>query len=266
MCIFVAVDCKIDFQIPPEIFYAFNDLKFVEKTHQYFLDKKQLVSVTTKIHKFQHRFDTDKWSLIKAEELGISQADMIAEWERTNKKSKIKGSILHNYIEYLFNNKVYDYPRDYVMESVPLDAHDIEEEFKSIRYQIDNFYADTRGKLIPIKMEYVMYDEILGIAGMCDILFYNVKKMCFQLWDWKTNKKLRTENIHQKLKAPFDTFDDCEYVIYSFQLNLYKYILRRKLNLNLGDSYIVWFNENNSNYKIVECRDQQDIVPNFFSN
>jgi hypothetical protein len=251
-----------DFIIPPEIFYKFNDLKFIDKTHQYFLNKKQLTSVTTYIHKFQEKFDSDYWSLRKAEELGISQAEMVAEWKAINLKSQVKGSAVHNYIENLFNNKIFPFPTSSEVDKATMD--EIHEEFIKIRYHIDRFYADVAGKLIPIKNEYVMYDEELGIAGMTDMLFYNVKYKCFQVWDWKTNKQLRTENSFQKLKGPLAHLDDCEINIYSLQLHIYKYILKRQLGIELGDCYIVWFNEKNNNYKIHQCYNFETVVPTIF--
>jgi ATP-dependent exoDNAse (exonuclease V) beta subunit len=111
-----------------------------------------------------------------------------------------------------------------------------------------------------------MYDEELAIAGMTDMLFYNVKFKCFQIWDWKTNKQLRTENKFQRLKGPLAMLEDCEMNIYSLQLHTYKYILKRKLGLNLGDCYIVWFNEKNPNYVIHKCYDFENVVPTMFEN
>lgn len=248
--------------IPPQIFTKFNDIKFIDKSHQYFLNKRQLTSVTTWIHKFQEDFNSDYWSLRKAEELGISQAEMLAEWEAINLKSQVKGTSIHNYIENLFNNKIYDFP---TTSALPKNIHEeVYEEFVKIRNYVDNFYADTKGKLIPIKNEYVMFDEELGIAGMTDMLFWNVKYRQFQIWDWKTNKQLRTENSFQKLKGPLSHLDDCEMNIYSLQLHTYRYILKRQLNIDLGDCYIVWFNEKNSNYKIHRCYDFDNVVPMMF--
>jgi hypothetical protein len=58
--------------------------------------------------------------------------------------------------------------------------------------------------------------------------------------------------------------DDCEYEIYSLQLNIYKKIVERNTNLKLGDSYLVWFNEENPNYEIIKCNDYGNIVDEMF--
>lgn len=245
--------------IPPQIFTKFNDIKFIDKSHQYFLNKRLLTSVTTWIHKFQEPFDEDYWSLRKAEELGISQAEMKAEWDAINLKSQIKGTCIHNYIENLFNNKIFDFPSS---SELPKNIHEeVHEEFIKIRQFIDNFYVDTKGKLIPIKNEYVMYDPELGIAGMTDMLFYNVRYDYFQIFDWKTNKRLRTESeFGKKLKGPLSHLDDCEMEIYSLQLSTYRYIIERNIPIKLGPGYIVWFHEKNSNYKLIPIRDRMKEV------
>ena len=49
--------------------------------------------------------------------------------------------------------------------------------------------------------------------------------------------------------------DVCELNTYSLQLSFYKLIVERNTELELGDNYIVWFNENNETYKIMKCYD-----------
>ena len=56
--------------------------------------------------------------------------------------------------------------------------------------------------------------------------------------------------------------DDCEFNIYSLQLNTYKKIIERNTNLRFGDCYIVWFNEENPNYEIIKCEDFSEHVDN----
>jgi hypothetical protein len=58
--------------------------------------------------------------------------------------------------------------------------------------------------------------------------------------------------------------DDCEYETYSLQLNIYRKIVERNTNLKLGDSYLVWFNEENPNYEIIKCDDYGNIVDEMF--
>jgi len=249
---------KID--IPFELFTTFNNVKFLDKTHQYFVNYKQLTSVTTFLHKFQEKFDENKWSLKKAEEYGMTQAEVLADWKSINKKSTLKGSIVHNYIENLFLNKIYDYPYDMVIRELGED--NIKKEFDIIKNLIDDFYQKTNGKLIPIKLEFIVYDEAIGIAGMMDGLFFNIKAQEFQIYDWKTNKEFKLTNNFQTLKTPLSHLDDSHMNLYSLQTSMYKFILNRKIpNLKIGKCFIVWFNEKNSKAEIMECYDYTGLIP-----
>lgn len=62
---------------------------------------------------------------------------------------------------------------------------------------------------------------------MVDMVFYNVKANEYQIWDYKTNKKLTTENKYQNLLNPLFDLSESDINIYSLQLSLYKYIIEK---------------------------------------
>lgn len=255
----------VDIPIPMELFTKFNEIKFHDDVHKYYLGDKNLISVTTILHKYQEEFDSYYWSNIKKHELGMTQDEVLNYWKALNLKSQIKGSAVHNYIELLYNNKVYKYDDAVALEKLGQEnikilelkgEGKIKDEFEIVKTYVDNFYADSFGKLIPIKTEFVVFDKEWEIAGMMDMLFWNVKKQCFQIWDWKTNKEINTQTkYNSKLKHVVSHLDDCEFEIYSLQLTTYKRILERNTNIKIDGCYIVWFNEVNDNYKIIECND-----------
>ena len=57
----------------------FKDIFFIEDGHRYInmKTKKQLISVTTLIKRYQSMFDEDHWSNYKAEEYGVSQEEIL---------------------------------------------------------------------------------------------------------------------------------------------------------------------------------------------
>ena len=104
--------------------------------------------------------------------------------------------------------------------------------------------------------ELVIGDSKTGICGMIDQIFFNYKADELQIWDWKTNKQMRTSNPYgKKLKGVLAHLDECELVIYSLQLCMYRKILHDRTGLDIGQCYIVWFFEGNEKYKIIECLD-----------
>jgi len=252
-------------QIQMELFINFNEIKFHDDIHKYYLGDKNLISVTTILHKFQEEFDSNYWSNIKKDELKMTQDGVIRYWKALNIKSQIKGSAVHNYIELLYNNKVYKFDDTSVLKELGLDNYKIleergegriKDEFNIVKTYVDNFYNDSFGKLIAIKTEFIVFDREWELAGMMDMLFWNVTKQSFQIWDWKTNKELnKTSKYNTKLRKTVSHLDDCEFEIYSLQLSTYRRILERNTNIKIEDCYIVWFNEVNDNYKIIKCND-----------
>ena len=67
-----------------------------------------------------------------------------------------------------------------------------------------------------------------------------------------------------KMKGPLYMLDDCEFNTYSLQLSVYKKIIEMNTNIKLGESSIVWFNEENQNYKVITCNDYSDHVDTIF--
>ena len=254
-----------DFQtISTELFTKFNDLTYYDEPHKYFLGGKELISVTTLIHQYQEEFDEDYWANIKALDYGISVEEVIRGWRFINRKGTMKGSIIHDYGENLLLNKVFKYPEEEILREFGFDP--IRPEYEITKKHVDKFVNHSRGRLIPVKTELVMYDKESLVGGMADILFYNVKAKELQIWDWKTNKAFTEENSERQLKDFMFTLQDCDLEIYSLQLEAYKYILEKNTNLKLGKSYIVWVSHNNDDFKVIEAKDRKFYINQMFQN
>lgn len=245
-------------QIPIELFNSFNKIKFDDPTHSYYIDGRKLTSVTTLIHKYTSHFDEEYWAPKKAEEYLVSSDMVKYAWTFLNQLSTFKGSALHNFIENYYFNKLYQYPKELILDNFGYDP--IIEDYELIKKQFINFYNDSFGKLVSIRPELIVYDEEYQVSGMVDMLFLNNKSNNFEIWDWKTNKKLNTQNRFQKMSGIFSDLDDCEFNVYSLQLNTYKYIIEKNTDIKLGESYIVWYFSGNLNYKIIKIPDMQSRV------
>jgi len=246
-----------EFPVPTEIFTKYNNLTYFDEPHEYYVGKQKFVSVTTLIHKYVEEFDEDKWSKIKADEYKLKQREIIRAWKFINRKGTMKGSIIHDYAENLFLNKVFKYPIEEIIAEFGFDP--IKQEYDITKKHVHDFYNDCFGKLIPVKTELVVYDPESMIAGMIDMLFYNVRKKEYQLWDWKTNKAFSRESDRYMLDELF-TIQDCDMNTYSLQLSLYKYIIEKTTSIKLGDSHIVWFSHNNEKYEIIKTNDMSYFV------
>lgn len=248
----------MNIQIPNELFTSFNEVKFYDEPHKYYIGENELISVTTLIHQYQEDFDKEYWSDTKGSEFNIDPFLIKRAWNFINRKGTIKGSIIHDYIENLFQNKVFKYPKELILSEFGFDP--IWEEYQITKKYVDKFYNDAQGKLIPIKTEFVVYDKESLIGGMVDILFYNVKYGMFQIYDWKTNKNFTKECKERHLLNELQFIEDCDLNIYSLQLGIYKYIIEKTTGIKLGKSYVVWFSHNNSSYEIIETKDMSYYV------
>lgn len=244
--------------VPLELYTAFNDVKFYDEPHKYYIDNTELISVTTLIHKYQNDFDVDYWSEYKASQFNVTQDEIKRAWNFINKKGTLKGSLIHSYAENLFQNKIYEYPTDLVLNTFGFDP--IKKEYDITKKYIDNFYLDTFDKLIPIKTEIVLCDKDYKIGGMIDVLFYNKKMNEFQIWDYKTNKDFTYENKRNNLLFELSDLEDCDLEIYSLQLSLYKYLIEKNTSIKLGGSYLIWMSHNNDNYKIIKTKDRTEYI------
>lgn len=245
----------LQIEIPDELFTAFNDITFYDEPHKYFLDGKELISVTTLIHKYQEDFNEEYWSEYKGNQFNLSPAEIVRAWKFINKKGTIKGSAIHDYAENLFQNKVYEYPKQLILKEFGFDP--VLNEYNITKKHVDKFYSDVKDKLIPIRTEFVVYDRESLIGGMLDMLFYNIKAKEFQIWDWKSNKDFTYEMKNRRLLNELSLIEDCDLELYSLQLEMYKQIIEKNVPIKLGKSYIVWFSHNNDNYEIIETKNRK---------
>ena len=237
----------------------FNHIKFYDEKHKYFIGEKEMVSTTKLISKYKQPFDSDYWSKKKADERGITKEEILKEWKYKSDFSCEKGTAFHEYAENYLNNKIFPYPYDRIKKV--LGENDVKKDYDILVKQFDKFYEDSYGKLLPVKSELIVGDEELGICGMVDQLFFNEKSGNIEIWDWKTNKDIKTGNRWQQFLEPLNHLDVCELNTYSLQLSIYKYIIEKNTDLKLGDCYIAWFNQKNETYKIYKCFDfRKEII------
>ena len=245
----------MNIEIPNKFFTTFNDITYFDDPHKYYVDNKELISVTTIIHQYQEEFKEDYWSDYKAKEYVLNQREVLRAWKFINKKGTMKGSAIHDYAECLFQNKVFLYPKQLILNEFGFDP--VLPEYEITKKHVDNFYNDVQEKLIPIRTEMVVYDPESLIGGMLDILFYNVRAKQFQIWDWKSNKKFDKKMKSRHFQGELYMLEDSDLEIYSLQLAMYKLIIEKNTGIKLGKSYVVWFSHNNDNYEVIECKNRE---------
>ena len=88
--------------------------------------------------------------------------------------------------------------------------------------------------------EIIIYSEELAIAGTIDLIVKNNVTGEYDIFDWKTSKKIETISYGNKMGTHEVTKDvmDCNFYHYSLQLSLYRYILENYYNIKINRQYI----------------------------
>lgn len=205
----------------------FQNIQFDKTYHTYSLNGENLTSATRTINNLKPPFDAKYWSERKAKERGVPPAVIRQEWDQKREASRQKGEQVHAHIEKILRGQTEFDPY--------LDLNDTLPEIQAF----NDYWSIVRGGISAEQVEWVVGDAALKIAGTLDaLLFSNVTEQ-YHVWDWKTNSRFKQSNRFQTLKPPFDDLDDCELAVYSLQSSLYRLIVERNTDLNVGDSYIV---------------------------
>lgn len=233
---------------------CFNDLQFEfdPKLHRYTYEGEPFVSVTRFIQQFHKPFEQDYWSKVKAEQAGVPQDWILAEWKKLNDYANEVGTDTHQWIEDYFNQIWKPLPNN-------LDVIHRINKFNKI-------YAKQLYKLEPLKFEVRVFSKKWKIAGMIDSLFVYRGKI--YILDWKTNKDFTDDNhkkgTYEKLLAPFQDYYKNHLNEYSIQLSMYALILE-EWGFQVGGAYIVHIgpgDEEAELYKVVDMRDNLKLFLN----
>ena len=240
---------------------VFKKFNFEEEPHIYWWLNSQgercqaRISMTSLIHSYSQPFDKEKVSQIVAKKNNTTKEEILKLWEFENDFSKVKGTHIHAYNEYLWKNKKYCYPKEKVINEFGIDV--LEPIWENLTKIADKFYKDFKDRLIPIGLELVIGDEEYSVCGSVDFLCYSIKLNSLIIIDYKSNKEIKLNSYkEQKMTGCLSHLEDCNYIHYSLQLNGYQHIIEKNTNLRLkNEHFLIWMNENNDDYKIYKTKD-----------
>lgn len=249
-------------EILQQIEKAFGKYTFIEDGHYYLCNGKRVgISTTGLISQYEQEFDSDTISQQVANKRGISQQEVLEEWRIENLHSTIKGSMIHEFAQSLWESKEYKFDYSNVPQEIDLDR--LKSDIEKLIPQAINFYNDYKDMYELIGCEIYLGDEDFDECGATDQMMLNKLTGGITIIDYKTNKKIEYESYkHKKMLIPLNKYDDCNYVHYSFQLGDYKYKFEKNTNLKVDETFIVYFNVNADNYEIIEPLNMEKEVKN----
>jgi len=233
-----------------------DNIVFDEEPHIYYVSNNPIkTSVTTLVHQYFEKFESDRiidnmmnsryW--YKNKYFGMTKEEIKDQWSNNGLLATTEGTKFHKTIEQYYNKWEL--------------AHPDTPEFGMFL----EFAKDHENELTAYRTEWEIYDEKYDLAGSIDMIFKN-NDGTYSIYDWKRTKEIKMKNgyrkhgLHEMLNYP-----DCNYIHYSLQLNIYKYMLETKYGLNIRDMYLVCCHPDYDKYKKIEVVDLQTEVQGILS-
>ncbi len=260
-----------------DIVKTYNHMGFDEKQHKYVNLKTNEVytSVTTVIKNYVEPFDTEYFSQYKAIErilgaefstlknrvgfknvvtaykidgdlkrLGEVTQEILTEWDNKTKAACEKGTRYHESKE--------NYTKSLMYGSVDGVIYDIARSHDLLAH--DN----------AIFSELFVYNDYWKIAGQVDLAI----KKCNQLTvrDYKTNKKITTENKFKNLLYPVDHLQETEFNKYQLQLSFYAYLIELATLMEIKGLFIDhWDGTKEKSYECKYLRSEVENICKHYS-
>ena len=230
-------------------------IKLPEDTND--VNLPELVSVTQLTEKYFKPFDAVRVSHLVSSTCrnivghryeGMSAQDLQKQWAVNGDDARMEGHRLHRAIELYYN------PDTYVDND---DRETINYVQQRPEYQqFEQFWADFQSSrslekdaAVPYRTEWIIYDRSARVAGTVDMLYQNASDNTYTLVDWKRIKKLdrtgRDKGIGILSKYP-----NCNLTKYTFQLNVYRYILENVYGLKIRNAFLVAMHPTRETYHV----------------
>lgn len=225
-------------------------LRFDEGPHVYHIDGcSENVSVTTLVHRYFEKFDADRviakmmgsrnWPQSKY--YGMTAGAIKRQWAEAGADASTRGTRMHKSIELFYNGQ-------------DTTGYEGEEFDRFLQFHAEHEHLKA------YRTEWEIFDEDLKIAGSVDMVFRDTTTQEFLIYDWKRSKEIKFCNPWAKGLPPLDGRDDCNFVSYSLQLNIYRYILETRYGLTIGGLFLVVIHPNTEGYLKIECLDLRSEV------
>jgi PD-(D/E)XK nuclease superfamily len=222
---------------------------FYDEGHRYAVDGKSdgYISCTTFIHELFPKFDADavitkimrsrNWP--NSQWHGMSRQEIKDAWSTNGSTAASLGTAMHANIEQYYNG---------------LPHSTDSEEWKLF----EGFLAD-HPDLVPYRTEMCVFADDAKIAGSVDMIYKDGDG--YIICDWKRSKEIKMSNKWERGTHPLtEDLDSCNFVHYSMQLSLYKYILQKYYGMTITQTFLIILHPNQDSYMKVVTMDLCDIV------
>lgn len=227
-----------------------SHLTFDEPTHVYTIDgDNNYKSVTTWIHSFFPHFDADKIiSKMRAgknwnednQYYGMTDQQIKDMWSKNGKEAAELGTLMHLNIEYYYNGM--KYTKGFT---------------KTPEYKLFQKYLKDHKEYKAYRTEWMVYAKSYRLAGSIDMVYSDPNSNDpndVVVADWKRSKEIKFENRWETGYGPLQEYDNCNYIHYSLQLNVYRMILEKYYGKRVTEMFLVILHPNQDTYKKIPVK------------
>ena len=233
-------------------------LRFDAASHTYYHDGRPVPrSVTALLKSYSTGFDAQRaaegllasptWPWRRAaydEQLGepATVDSVVALWTRNGEVQRARGQLLHYQADQMCQGRA------------------IEEPWSPELQQARGVLAAVASLgLRPFRSEVSIYHAGLRVAGQPDLLLTD-EAGTLSVLDWKRIRALNFDCRFRSLRAPLEHLPDCNFWLYSLQVNLYAYILRAEYGAAVGPGYLGVVHPELPRGRCVEVPDLRDEI------
>jgi hypothetical protein len=183
----------------------------------------------------------------------IAKAEILSLWDRIRDEASSLGTKMHADIELYLNG-------------MPI-VNDTQE----FQYFL-KFYQDVKDKGYDVyRTEQILWDKTLDLAGSVDCQVSKPsssgqKPRHINLLDWKRSREIKFKNYFQKGRGVMSKYDDCNYIHYCLQLNIYKRLLEELYDVIVDGMFILVFHPLNKSYLEIPVPDMSSEVSQIFQD
>jgi ATP-dependent exoDNAse (exonuclease V) beta subunit len=240
-----------------------NKVKFIEDTHQYLLEDREMISVSALVGSFKEAVDwaaKAKGTAKKLTKAGTptTAAQVLRKWEKKRDKASEIGTLLHSIKEQEVINKVDPVFYNKICSKVlPNMANGFKWSVPINQLQNDTVYP-----------ELMIYDEEHMICGQADKIIVTNNRI--NVWDYKTDYEIKFKGWSsewskaKRYLPPLQHLEECSGNTYSIKMSLYMYMLWKANNGRFlpGDLIIehVHLKRDPSNDNIPVLEDGQPVI------
>lgn len=200
--------------------------------------QKKYRSVSSLISSIKEPFDRDGISKRVANNRGMTQKSVLAEWDKKGADSRVLGNRVHEYIYQVLNDTQPQSGLETLSPRLP--------QFD----QFDNFWKAASENYQVVWTEKTVSSPTYQVGGRVDTVLYHPKNKTYHVIDWKTGE-LDSQGWN-RLFPPFDDLTDSKVTLGALQLSIYALVIATEAKVTLGESYLVYISENSYQVKAVE--------------